>query len=81
MSELKPCPFCGGIPQCGVDFFESHGKEIKLTAVVECTSCGIRKEKVFKATDFISYVPFYDYDNAFKEVVRAWNRRASDDPN
>ena len=49
-------------------------------AVVECTGCGVRKEKVFKATDFISFVPFYDYDNAFKEVVRLWNRRANNDP-
>ena len=74
MTELKPCPFCGSIPQCGVDFYESRGTEVKLAAIVECTGCGIRKKKIFKATD-ISYVPFYDYDNAFEEVVQAWNKR------
>lgn len=76
MTELKPCPFCGSIPQCVVDFYESCGKEIKFAAAtVECTGCGIRKRKIFKATDNISYVPFYDYDNAFEEVIQAWNRR------
>lgn len=79
MSELKPCPFCGSIPQCGVDFYESCGSNVKLAAIVECTGCGISKRKIFKATDSISYVPFYDYDNAFEEVVQAWNRRIGEE--
>ena len=24
-TELKPCPFCGGKPECGVEFYESSG--------------------------------------------------------
>ncbi len=73
MNELKPCPFCGSLPQSGVEFYEICGNEIKLAAVVECTGCGTRKRKIFKATEGTSYVPFDKYDNAFEEVVQIWN--------
>jgi len=79
MEELKPCPFCGNIPTCGTEFYESCGKEIKLTAVVECTVCGVRKRFIFKASDPNTYVPFSDFDYAFSRVLSEWNRRASDD--
>ena len=75
MNELKPCPFCGSNPKCGVSFYESCGAEVKLAATVECTGCGIRKRNIFKATDNISFVPFYDYDNAFARVIKEWNKR------
>ena len=78
MIELKPCPFCGAMPQAGVDFYESCGAEIKLAATVECTGCGIRKRKIFNATHPVGYVPFSDYENAFMNVIEAWNRRASE---
>ena len=78
MNELKPCPFCGAIPQCGVDFCESSSRGIKLAATVECTGCGIRKRDIFKATDYISLVPFYDYDNAFARVIKEWNKRVGE---
>lgn len=76
MSELKPCPFCGCTPRCGVEFYSSSGGEVKLSAVVECTECGTRKRNVFKATDNILLIPFYDYDNAFEKVIKEWNKRA-----
>ena len=79
MSELKPCPFCGALPQSGVEFYESHGAEVRLSAVVKCTGCGVSKRKIFKATDNVSFVPFYDYENAFNDVIREWNRRVNDD--
>lgn len=78
MTDLKLCPFCGSIPDCGVDFYESHGSEVKLAAVVQCTGCGIYKRVIFKATDPVTHVPFYDFDNAFNEVINEWNRRAGE---
>ena len=78
MNKLKPCPFCGSMPQSGVEFIESRGSEIKLAAIVECTGCGTRKREIFKAADGFSYVPFYDYENAFEEVIKAWNTRAGE---
>ena len=78
MSELKSCPFCGSIPQCGVEYHSSCGTDVKLSAVIECTGCGIRKRVIFKATDYKLFVPFYDYDNAFAEVIKEWNKRAGE---
>jgi hypothetical protein len=78
MSELKPCPFCGAMPQCGTDFYESHGAEVRLVAVVQCTGCGVQKCVVFKASDTIQHIPFYDFDNAFDRVIKAWNMRAGE---
>jgi hypothetical protein len=79
MEELKPCPFCGCMPKCGTEFYESHGAEVKLAAIVECTGCGIKKRVIFKASEAVTYVPFFDFDNAFSEVFNEWNRRVSDD--
>ena len=78
MSELKSCPFCGSTPRCGVEFYSSGEGEVRLLAVVECTGCGIRKREIFKATERSSLVPFYDYDNAFAEVIKEWNKRAGE---
>lgn len=75
MNELKPCPFCGAMPQCGVDFSGSSGAEINLVATVECTGCGTSKRVVFTATKRNSLVPFLDYEKAFEDVVKLWNRR------
>lgn len=74
--ELKPCPFCGVIPSCGVEFYESHASEIKLQAVVKCNFCHISMGRVFKASDAISLIPFYDFEKVFDAVQKDWNRRA-----
>lgn len=76
--ELKSCPFCGSIPKCGVEFYSSCGAEVKLSAVVECTGCGIRKREIFKATDNVTFIPFLDYEKAFSEVIKEWNTRAGE---
>lgn len=76
MSELKPCPFCGAMPQGGFEFYEREGVEVKLAATVECTGCGTRKRKIFNATLYGMLIPFSDYEKAFNHVVKEWNRRA-----
>ena len=79
MEGLKRCPFCGSMPKCGTEFYESCGKDVKLAATVECTGCGIRKSVIFKASELIGYVPFLDFYNAFNDVVSEWNRREKDE--
>lgn len=75
MPELKPCPFCGAMPRSGVEFYEKCGADIKLSAVVECPSCHIKKREIFKACEGYVLVPMSDYNKAFTRVVEAWNRR------
>ena len=73
--ELKRCPFCGELPLCGVERYESWGDgATRLKAVVKCT-CGISKGVVFTATEPTSLVPFYKYENAFDEAIKKWNTR------
>lgn len=79
MEELKRCPFCGQSPICGVEFYESHGSEVKIAAVVRCSHCYIERRVVFKATDQISLVPFWDYEKAFDKVINKWNERVNDE--
>ena len=79
MEKLKRCPFCGSVPTCGIEHYESTGAEIKLAAVVECKKCGIKKRKIFKATEYTGLVPFLQYNKAFEDVVDEWNWRVDDD--
>ena len=78
MSELKNCPFCGGKPECGVEFYESSGREVTLKAEVWCERCHIGRAYIFKATE-ITLVPFKRYTYAFDKAIEAWNRRMSDE--
>ena len=74
MSELKPCPFCGGKPESGVEFYKSCGSEVKLSDQVWCERCHVGRRAIFNATD-IQLVPFQTYVNAFEKAVEKWNRR------
>lgn len=78
MDELKRCPFCGSTPIHGVELYESRGAEVRLSAIVECSKCKVRKIAIFKATDYISLIPFWDYEKAFADVVMKWNTRAKE---
>ena len=75
---VKPCPFCGGKPEVGVEFDGSNSvDEIWLKAEVWCNHCNFGREKIFKATG-IGLVPFDDYTNAFDEALRRWNKRVGE---
>lgn len=73
--ELKPCPFCGSIPNCGVEFCQSSCSDVHLAATVKCISCGVYKRKIFKASESSKLIPFMDYENVFEEVIKDWNER------
>ena len=78
MSELKPCPFCGKYPSCGVEEFERNGLVIKLRAAVYCSGCHVSRGVIFTATD-INPIPFLDYEIAFDRAKQEWNRRAGEE--
>lgn len=79
MSELKPCPFCGGKPECGVEFYEyeSSGGNVLLKAEVWCKRCHIGRAHIFKATE-TTLVPFERYTDAFDKAISKWNMRTEE---
>lgn len=70
MSELKPCPFCDGIPHIEERDVEPqgdrwYGKKIELFILCDCGAC------LFDG----SFHEGFGLDKT--RAVEAWNRRAS----
>ena len=64
MSELKPCPFCGGKAY----LFADNGIR------VFCAKCGASSKVLCDMRTEVGVA-----GNATKSVIEAWNRRVSDD--
>lgn len=75
---LKPCPFCGGEAQSGVQFYKSDGSEVTLQAIVKCKEGCVSRNICFKASKIFELVPFEDFSGAFNIIVDKWNTRAED---
>ena len=67
MTELKPCPFCGGIPKKIDTFNVAAGHKLNF-AYVECSHCGA------------SARPYHESitKNFEERAIEAWNRRADE---
>ena len=66
MSELKPCPFCGGEAEIRTQD-RPDGNTHYYVYIVRCKECRARTE------DFpIAYYVHHDVEDA----IEAWNRRA-----
>ena len=69
MTELKPCPFCGGKAK----YIERGNEDIGLKeTVIHCTVCNTRQ-----AHKWLRYQ--YDFELVRTKTIEAWNRRADDD--
>jgi Lar family restriction alleviation protein len=67
MSELKPCPFCGGTAFLDKD-------------EIFCDMCGLRMPfpiYEYGAVDGVEGFP--TWEQAREEAVRRWNRRANNE--
>ena len=64
MTELKPCPFCGGEASLGE---KNMGRGV-YGAVVRCTNCGCESKAYSARLDWC----------ANEMATEAWNRRAED---
>ena len=73
MSELKPCPFCGGDAKTEIGYIRCGGNELVMRASVFCVSCGTAKTVKFDAMN-ISFDDFYKQCFAAEDM---WNRRAT----
>lgn len=67
MSELKPCPFCGGSV-----FYETESFDLKTyyKASIMCRRCGIRVSYHFDV--------WLTLDCARDIIEQMWNRRVND---
>ena len=63
MSDLKPCPFCGG--KAEIQHTEKRS-EYGECAFIVCTHCGANGQMVTKAWAY----------SADEKAIEAWNRRA-----
>ena len=78
MTELKPCPFCGGgarIRKMSEGWKHGH---IIDSFTVECTECGANLPP-FESDIWIGNSGSVHIDtNGYEDAIEAWNRRASD---
>ena len=65
MTELKPCPFCGGEAELKINSFHGSYK----TVYVICKSCKTRTNNYGASIDYC----------AIDRAIELWNRRASND--
>lgn len=71
MDKLKPCPFCGGKPFCFVEEQTTVMSEPYVRAIVRCTNCEARIQRIKDG-----YVSESTVKNM---VIEAWNKRSDDE--
>jgi len=65
MAELKPCPFCGGVPK-----LETHGFWSDLTKDFT--------EKTYGLICDSCHTSGWQFHETKSKAIEAWNRRAGD---
>ncbi len=74
MTELKPCPFCGGHAQCNTDY--DFGKF--PSSIVICTNCQC-STKLYTIDHVFEELTRKEAGNKAKQqAIAAWNKRAKE---
>lgn len=82
MEKLKPCPFCGGIPELTHRISKTLGAEIEIEWSIRCPFCFCRRVRIGNynvGNDGKLYLAEVNVADARSEVIKAWNRRANDE--
>lgn len=82
MTELKPCPFCGGVKLSISEksVSRNYNTEIQYQVAVYCKICNTYGPRVLteKIKNNVYPRPFVDFDKAREKAIEAWNRRSTD---
>ena len=81
MEKLKPCPFCGGIPELTHRTSKTLGAEIEIEWSIRCPFCLCLRARIGHynvGNDGKLYLAEVNVSDARSEVIKAWNRRAND---
>lgn len=73
MSELKRCPFCGGLPTTEVSVKRVRSDADYVDFSIMCADCGT--DKTVRLTIKKTAV-FMDVEKAMSQAIEAWNKRA-----
>lgn len=71
MSELKPCPFCGGEAEVKSHYYESDDLTLWQVRCKARWYDVVEKRECYAADSFVSF-------RTETEAIEAWNRRAND---
>ena len=74
--KLKPCPFCGSLPQTRVEISSMGGGSDRINFSVVCDKCGTRKNVTLYTSESKT---FADVQEAMKMATEIWNRRMADE--
>lgn len=77
MSELKPCPFCGGSAVFSNILNHCNSHSVGFSFKIECEDCGITTPNTYSAYFSLgedgNINPLQD---GIKQAINEWNRRA-----
>ena len=74
--KLKPCPFCGSLPQTWVEISSMGGGYDRIDFSVVCDKCGTRKKVALYTSE---HKTFADVQESIDLVTEIWNKRMTDD--
>ena len=79
MTELKPCPFCGGEAKATCMSTVNEHEMLSKIFKIKCTKCEIEYAKPFRIYARINNDGICTFDKSEKDaVIEAWNRRVTD---
>lgn len=77
--ELKPCPFCGNVPEIVLKSYGHQAEGFKQSHMIWCPKCGCTFNRYFDSV-FNRNIDgeFIIKEDGLKKAINAWNRRTKE---